>query len=624
MRILSSMTWLIALLLLTSCDATTPEPKPEPIVRDPHSFSDPNVVRVTHGDFDWNLDFEKQVLAGAVTWTLERGDAPETAEVVLDTRNLEIETVEAGTEGGLRPVIWQLDPLDEVRGRALRIPVGPGDDRVRIVYRTQPGDSGLQWLAPGQTAGGQHPFLFSQAQAILARTFLPCQDTPGVRFTFTARVRVPEGLKAAMGAERLPMEDGAFRFRMPQPIPSYLVAICAGDLEFRELGARTGVWAEPSVVEAAAWEFADTERMVETAEKLYGPYRWDRYEIMVLPPSFPFGGMENPRLTFATPTVLAGDRSLVALVAHELAHSWSGNLVTNATWADLWMNEGFTVYLERRIMESVYGPERAAMEANLGKEDLLEDMKDLAPSDTVLNVDLKGRNPDDVFSNVPYEKGYLFLRLLEQTYGRKRFDEFLQAWFDANAFKSRTTADFEAFLDEHLFAEDPGARGRLGVQAWLHGPGLPANAPESPTDALAKAEAEAAAFVAGTREAKDLPGKDWITHQWLRFLRSLPEQVPADRMDALDEAWNLSETGNSEIRCQWLLQAIRSDYAPAWPALEAFLTSQGRRKFLKPLYTALASTPAGKERALAIYAKARPGYHAVSYGTIDKILGVDE
>jgi hypothetical protein len=377
------------------------------------------------------------------------------------------------------------------------------------------------------------------------------------------------------------------------------------------------------MVEAAAWEFADTERMVETAEGIYGPYRWDRYDIMVLPPSFPFGGMENPRLTFATPTVLAGDRSLVALVAHELAHSWSGNLVTNATWADLWMNEGFTVYLERRIMEQVFGPERAAMEANLGREDLLKELKDLAPPDTVLNIDLKGRDPDDVFSNVPYEKGYLFLRLLEATYGRARFDAFLGAWFDDNAFMSRTTADFEAFMDARLFAGDPGARERLGVHAWLHEPGLPANAPESPTDALALAEAEAAAFSGGARKAEDLPGKDWITHQWLRFLRSLPEKLPADRMAALDGAWSLSMTGNSEIRCQWLLQAIRSDYQPAWPALEAFLMSQGRRKFLKPLYTELASTPAGKERALGIYARARPGYHAVSYGTIDKILGVE-
>jgi hypothetical protein len=408
---------------------------------------------------------------------------------------------------------------------------------------------------------------------------------------------------------------------MPQAIPSYLVAIAVGEIVFRELGPRCGVYTEPSVLDAAAYEFADTEAMIEATERLYGPYRWERFDVLVLPPSFPFGGMENPRLTFATPTVLAGDRSLVSLVAHELAHSWSGNLVTNATWNDFWLNEGFTVFLERRIVEAVYGPERAEMGAVLGKQDLLVDFPVLPPGFTALhNTSLSGRNPDDAFSHVPYEKGYLFLRLLDEAVGRERFDAFLRRWFDGNAFRSCSTPDFERALRDDLFAQEPGRLDELGIHEWLYEPGLPANVPEPRTAAFDRTGAAATAFVAGEQAAADLPGKDWSTQEWLHFLRALPEDLPTEKMAELDTAWSLTGGGNAEIRMQWLLQAIRSGYAAADAAVEEFLCSQGRRKFLKPLYAELASTPEGKRRAVAIYERARPTYHAVSSGTIDELL----
>ena len=359
-------------------------------------------------------------------------------------------------------------------GSALRVTVPANADRVRITYASSPSAKGLQWLTPAQTSGKKQPFLFSQAQAIQARSFIPLQDTPAVRMTYDATIRVPKDLVAVMAAEATPGEKGSgvFRFRMPQAIPSYLIALAVGDLTFKAMSDRTGVWAEPAMVDAAAKEFEDTERMIKTTEALYGPYRWGRYDLLVLPPSFPFGGMENPRVTFATPTVIVGDKSLVALVAHELAHSWSGNLVTNATWSDFWLNEGFTTYLERRIVEVVYGKRLADMERIIGLRDLAQARADAtAPGDRTLQPDLKGRDPDDAYSVVPYEQGALFLSFLEAKFGRETFDQFLRRWFDEHAFQSVSTEQFLAFLTKHLLLGTPrrcDRRAGSGMAAHRH------------------------------------------------------------------------------------------------------------------------------------------------------------
>jgi leukotriene-A4 hydrolase len=413
---------------------------------------------------------------------------------------------------------------------------------------------------------------------------------------------------------------GTYRFSMPQRIPAYLLAIAAGDLGFAALGPRSGVYAEPSLLARSAHEFADTEKMMESAERLYGPYRWDRYDILVLPPSFPFGGMENPRLTFATPTVLAGDRSLVSLIAHELAHSWSGNLVTNATWSDFWLNEGFTTYLERRIDEDVYGRDFAEMEAVLGREDLGDEIDRLEDRDEILHIDLSGRDPDDAATRLPYEKGCLFLRSLEELYGRERFDEFLRGYFGHFAFQSITTADFVAYLTENLLSQDGARAAKVPLQKWIESPGLPEEAPRPVSTRLQEAARVAGAWNAGTVRAADVPFGGWSTQERLAFLRSLPSPLPQARMSELDAAFGLTATGNNEIAFQWLLTAIRSGYGAADRRLEEFLVSIGRRKYIKPLYEELAKAPGGRERSLAIYRKARPGYHPISVDTLDRIL----
>ncbi|MDE3199064.1 MAG: M1 family metallopeptidase, partial [Acidobacteriota bacterium] len=489
--------------------------------------------------------------------------------------------------------------------------IAPDTQFVRVSYSTSPSAAAaLQWLDPEQTAGKGHPFLYTQGEAILTRSWIPLQDSPAVRVTWDAHIKVPAGLKAVMSAPNCP-DSNDCRFVMDHPVPSYLIALAVGDLKFQATGPRTGVWAEPSVLASAANEFSDTEKMVEAAEKLYGPYRWGRYDILVLPPSFPFGGMENPCLTFATPTVIAGDKSLVSLVAHELAHSWSGNLVTNATWSDFWLNEGFTVYFERRILEQLYGRNREEMEAALGYQDLQEELKAHPPHDQILNITLDGRDPDDGMTEIPYEKGALFLRAVEEKFGRPRLDAYLKDYFDRFAFQSITTKQSLEYMRTHLFAQDPATASGIPVNEWVYQPGLPDSAPKPVAAAFEAVDRQVEAWLGG----KPMESANWTTQEWLHFLRGLPEHLTPAQMRKLDTQFQLTAATNNEILAQWLLMAVRNHYGPANARLEEFLTTVGRRKYVKPLYAAMEP-----KQAQAIYEKARPLYHAVTQSTIDQML----
>jgi leukotriene-A4 hydrolase len=594
--------------------------------RDAHSYSNPEQVRVRHVDLDLDVLFDLKVLKGASTLTIERikSDAD---SLKLDTQDLKINKAYTSNDGtNFTPAQFTLGAADKILGAPLAVQLPPQATKVRIEYETSPNASGVQWLEPAQTAGKKHPYVFTQSQAIHARSWIPLQDSPGVRVTYSATIRTPKGLRAVMSAGvasfngLIGANQSAYSFNMPQAIPPYLMALAAGDLAFKPLGNRTGVYTEPAMLERAASEFEDTEKMVVATEKLYGPYRWDRYDILVLPPSFPIGGMENPRLTFATPTVLAGDKSLVSLIAHELSHSWSGNLVTNATWRDFWLNEGFTTYLERRVTEEIYGREREEMEAALGLQSLKKEMEDLQDADEILHVDLAGRDPDEGFTLVPYEKGALFLRLLEETFGRERFDQFLKGYFERFAFQSITTDDFIAHLKKNLLDPNPQLAAKIPLEEWIYKPGLPASAPKPQSDAFAKVESQAKEWLDGKTPAAKLQTKQWSTQEWLHFLRFLPQQLTAKQLKELDQAFGLTKIGNAEIAHQWLLISIRNNYETAYPRLEEYLTSIGRQKLIKPLYEELVKTPAGKERALKIYAKARPGYHPIAQTSVDKIV----
>lgn len=586
---------------------------------DVHSHARPLEARVTHVALDLTVDFAAQRLHGTATLDLQRRE--DAREVVLDDLGLEVHSV---TDGDGSPLAYDVGPADANLGAPLTVALRPDTARVVVGYTSAAGAEALQWLTPEQTAGKEHPYLLSQGQPILNRSWVPTQDSPGVRQTWEARVRVPAPLTAVMSAPRVaePVTEGdtrVFSFAMDQPVVTYLIALAVADLAFRELGPRTGVWAEPVMLDACAAELVDTEAMVAAAEELFGPYRWGRFDMLVLPPSFPYGGMENPTLTFLTPTFVAGDKSLTSLIAHELAHSWSGNLATNATWADFWLNEGTTTYAERRIVEAVYGERVARQQVALGIDALdaavAEGGGPTGPA-TLLHVDLDGRHPDDVVPLIAYEKGAAFLRAIEATVGREAFDAFLRGWFDRHAFAPVTSAMFLADVREHLVRGDEALEAALRLDAWVHEPGVPPNAVPADPTAFAEVDAAVAAFPATGQVPEAWGG--WTTDERLRFLDRLPRRLPSDRLATLDEALALSTTGNAEVLFAWLRLAVANRHDPAVPALETFLTSQGRRKFVRPLFTALASDEEwGAPVARRLAPRVRPLYHPVTVATLD-------
>ena len=594
-------------------------------VPDPNSYAQPERVRIEHLVLDLRADMQARTLAGSAELFLKWQD-DKARELVLDTRDLQIRSVQGFDGKAWKNLTYRLDTADLILGSALRIKLPSALPRVRINYSTVPEASGLQWLTPEMTSSKQ-PFMFSQSQAIHARSWVPLQDTPGVRFTYDARIRTDASLMALMSADNDPkaVRDGDYRFSMPQKIPSYLLAIAVGDVVFKPISGRSGVWAEPGVADAAAAEFADTEKMIQVAEKLYGPYQWGRYDMLILPASFPFGGMENPRLSFITPTVIVGDKSLTSLIAHELAHSWSGNLVTNSSWKDIWLNEGFTSYVENRIVEEVYGRELADMENVISQASLAEALKSTPPADQALALPpLTGRDPDEALSDVAYIKGQWFLMFLEQRFGRETFDAFLRHWFTTHAFTSSHSAEFERFLTVELLDKHPGKVSIGEIREWLHRPGIPSSAKPAVSSRFVAIDKAQAQWFAGDVPASELASSAWGTQEWVRFLERMPATLTSTQMAELDAAFRFSGTPNPEIAQRWYPLTVRSGYTSARPEIEKFLIAIGRRKLIMPIYAELAKTDDGRMFATAVFEKARPGYHPITIGSVEAALKAPE
>jgi leukotriene-A4 hydrolase len=591
--------------------------------RDPYSYAQPQVARVTHVALDLSLLFDRRTVTG--TAKLDITAASGAPEIILDTNGIQVAQV---TTVDGRALPWRLGTVEEGKGAPLSVQIG--EHRQIVVHYAATDADALQWLSPEQTAGGRHPYLLSQGQPTLNRTWIPTQDSPGIRQTWEAVIRAPAPLTVVMSGERLtpepaPARNGVreFRFSMDRPVAPYLIAIAAGDIVFRELGPRSGVWTEPAMIDAAAAELVDTERMIEAAARLYGPYRWGRYDMIVLPPAFPYGGMENPTLTFLTPTFIAGDRSLNGLVAHELAHSWSGNLVTNATWADNWLNEGFTSYFENRIMEELYGVRRAQQEEALSFADMEAAIAEHGSTASITRLYLpRGEDmPDGGASGIIYDKGATFLRTMERIVGRERFDLWLRSWFDRHAFQPATTAMLLADMRANLVRGDAALEQRLMLEQWLYAPGLPSNVQRPNPEAFAEVDQAVAAYRRNGILLRE-EWAEWTTAERLRFLGTVPRQTTAARLTGLDRAFNLSSSGNNEVLFAWLDLALANRYERAVRPAEQFLARVGRRKFVLPLFRTLwAQGEWGQPIARRIYARTRAGYHAVTRGSVDAVVG---
>lgn len=634
----------LPLILLVCICACKPKPvvqsnaDPEPVaVKDAQSFARPDSAVVKHLELELKVDFDKQQLTGKAKWTID--NIRKGNEIILDVNSLYVQKVTLDDDE--KETSFYLDSARPYMGQALHIKILPATTKLSVYYTTSKEATALQWLSPSQTAGKQWPFLFTQSESVYARTWIPCQDGPAIRFTYQATVVVPKELMAVMSAEnpQTKTTDGIYFFKQTHPIPSYLMALAVGDIGFKAIDSRTGVYAETPVVEKAAWEFADMGKMVEAAEKLYGQYRWGRFDVIVLPPGFPYGGMENPNLTFLTPSVIAGDRSLVSVVAHELAHSWSGNLVTNATWNDFWLNEGFTTYFERRIVEALYGKPEAQMQEVLGRQTLMKVIAEKGDTsrDTKLKGEFDGRDSEDAMNELPYEKGYAFLRVLEEAVGREKFDGFLKNYFDKYAFQSRTTEQFLYDVKHELLANDTALEQKIRINEWIYKPGVPSNiVPVVSTnfntmDSLigtwqrTGSTAGFASQVTSTNQKlyfiSHLPvdiAAGWLANPALASVRdSLLKQSP---MATLDSIFHFTQSGNAEIQSAWYTLAVKNQYRQAYPSIEKFLVTIGRRKLIQPVYKEMIKTPQGKAWAKQVFEKAKSSYHPLAVQTIGNLV----
>jgi leukotriene-A4 hydrolase len=598
------------------------------LTKDPHSYANIDEVRTTHLHLDLDVNFENNRIYGVATHEISSHTCD---KIIFDIKGLEI--IRVTLDDGKKEAAYKIGKQDELMGQPLEVAIKPDTKKVAIHYQTSDSASALDWLPPSLTTGKKHPFLYTQGQAVLTRTWIPVQDSPLNRITYSAEVKVPAELMAVMSATHLSQKNtsGVYKFKMKQAIPCYLIALAVGDLEYRALDKRSGIFAEPELIDQCVSEFEDLPRMMRIAEEIYGKYQWEKYDVIMLPYSFPFGGMENPRLTFANPTLLAGDKSLVSVIAHELAHSWSGNLVTNATWNDFWLNEGFTVYFENRIMEKLQGKEAANILAIIEYQDLVASLEAIEesehPEDANLKLNLEHRDPDDGMTDVAYVKGAYFLRTLEKKVGRTKFDAFLKKYFKTYSFKTLTTEEFVAYLEKNLLEPN---KVDFNVNEWIYQPGLPDNCVEINSERLKAMEGYAVAINMNTPIAKNkqyskLKREDRITQEWQTFIRTLSDTLSDQQLKSIDDQFQFSTSANDILKSDWFKLCAKADYKGSFPHMRTYLLKVGRRWLVEGIYAELAESndPTRLAFARSVFEDARKNYHAVTAGSIANHLKVE-
>jgi aminopeptidase N len=582
--------------------------------KDSTSYTDLTQGKIMHIDFRIGVDFSTRTLDIEARYQMQE---PVHGSLYLDTFKINLK--QAHVDG--RELKWEFDIRDDILGERLHLKGLEGDSTFTLMFRTAPEARALQWLNATQTAGGNYPFLYSQCQASHARSIFPCQDTPSVRFTYSAEVEVPQGLVGAMAAEQLEVQEGSgqavFSFRMPQPIPSYLFALAVGNLAFREFGPRTGIYAEPELMEAAAWEFAENETKMTEAEKLLGPYLWGRYDLLVLPPSFPYGGMENPRLTFLTATSILGTRGQTSLITHELAHAWTGNLVTNATWQDFWLNEGWTTYAESRITEVLEGKDVEDLRAAFSETQLIAVMERIGVDSPLTCLKLPGDEKDaDSFTTIiPYYKGCFFLKECEYAVGRERFDAFIQKYMAGFQFQSLTT---EAFLD-FLRVELPDVFEKVDVQQWVYKPGLPEEWHGPKSYLFDEVQQVLNDYQQGTRPTKEQV-QDWHRFQFFSFLQGLPRKIPIQDCPYLEDILELEKRNDAGYYSFFYTTCIASGYEAVLPHVEQFMERVGRMLYILPIVRAMIETDWSREHIRPLFERLRDRHHQITIHSIEGLL----
>ncbi len=583
-------------------------------LKDPTTYTDLAQGQIKHIDFHMGVNFSTRTLEIEANYQMEE---PVQGSLYLDSFKINLKEARAKD----RPLEWEFDTRDDVLGERLHLKGLESVSTFTLAFQTSTEARALQWLTASQTAGGNYPFLFSQCQAIHARSVFPCQDTPSVRFTYSADVEVPQGLVAAMAAEQAGVrrESGRtiFSFEMPQPIPSYLFALAVGNLTFRKLGLRTGIYAEPEIIEAAAWEFAENEIKLNEAEKLLGPYLWGRYDVLVLPPSFPYGGMENPRLTFLTPTAILGTRGHTSLITHELAHAWTGNLITNATWQDFWLNEGWTTYAETRITEVLEGKEVTDLHEVYDEKRLFAILEHLGrdSSYTCLKLPANEKDADQFTTIIPYYKGCFFLEECEYAVGRERFDAFIQKYMARFQFQSLTT---EAFLD-FLKAELPEVFEKVNVHQWIYEPGLPEERHKPQSRLYDEVKRVLDDYQQGIKPTREQV-QNWHRYQILSFLQALPRKIPVEDCQYFEDILDLEKRNDVALFHHFYVIAIASGYQAILPHIERFMEKIGRMLYVLPVVRAMSEADWSRGYIRPLFERVRDRHHQITVHSIEAIL----